>query len=207
VCAGLTAALALAASAAMAQSAGRISMEAEPGVPVLAGADNAGGGFTFDTGFDSGFTYGGALSFTDPRGLRGELELNYRENEVDEASAINLGPQNANGDVSAFTALANAYYDFETNSPWRPFVGAGIGITVGGADGMSSTFNNADDERALFTYQAGAGLAYEVSPNWTFSFGYRYTGTADSEFGSPQTGTIESEHSSHSILGGIRFTY
>lgn len=205
--AGLTAALALAAPAAMAQSGATIYLEVEPGTAIHADADNAGSGVAFDTGFGSGFTDGGALSFTDPRGLRGELELSYRENEVDETSVINLGPRTGNADISAFTALANAYYDFDTHSSWRPFVGAGIGITIGGADSTSSDFGRADNEGATFTYQAGAGLAYELSPHWTFSLGYRYLGATDSEFRSPRTGTFESEYSSHSVLGGIRFTY
>lgn len=63
-----------------------------------------------------------------------------------------------------FTALMlNGWYEFETNSAWRPYVGGGIGYTnvdavVETAPSVSS-FNDSDGG---FSYQIGFGVIFSV---------------------------------------------
>ncbi len=40
----------------------------------------------------------------------------------------------ADGDLSSTSLLINGWYEFETNSSWRPYVGGGIGYTNVDAD-------------------------------------------------------------------------
>ena len=65
--------------------------------------------------------------------------------------------------------MANAYFDYLTCTPWTPYVGAGLGLSHlkvdFGEDGKST--NN-------LAWQVMAGVAYDVTSNWTLDAGYRY---------------------------------
>ncbi len=61
-------------------------------------------------------------------GWRLEGELAWRDNSVDSFSVNTVSKNISNNNTGAVTAIVNALYDFENDSPVTPFLGAGLGI-------------------------------------------------------------------------------
>ena len=83
-------------------------------------------GLTLTTKLDTGIMATGAFgrSFGN---FRAEGELTYNTNDVSALSVPGVGGIAANGDVSTLAFMVNGYYDFSTNSKWKPYIGGGIG--------------------------------------------------------------------------------
>jgi len=147
----LIAALAiLAPGAARAQSAQDqlkgLYFELRGGGVLLDDADNSGPGLTGDivveSGFDTGYVVDGAIGYAHASGLRGEIALGYRSNDIDSLTIaddgglgglLDLGSLNGlstsavSGDARMISLMANGYYDFDLGGGLRPFLGAGVG--------------------------------------------------------------------------------
>ena len=173
----------------------------------------------FDTEFDPGFGVHGAVGHSWD-GFRLEGEVSYRKNDVDTLtvtsttgaiSSLNLdtlGSLDADGDVSALGFMANAWYDFDTGSPWKPFIGGGVGTArISLNDISSSTISLADDEDQVFAYQAGVGIGYELTPTIIVSLGYRFFGTLDPEFTDVDGIPFDAEYRSHNVEVGVRLHF
>ena len=164
-------------------------------------------GFTITTDFDTGFLGTGAFgrSFGN---FRAEGEVFYNTNDVDTVSALGISIAGS-GDVSTTGLMVNGYYDFETNSKWTPYIGGGIG-------GANVSINNlsivgiqiADDDTTVFAYQAKVGVAYEFSPAWEGTFGYRFFGTEDADFVDSVGDPFSTDGTqAHIVELGIRFRF
>ena len=184
--------------------------------------DGAGNSITFDTEFDTGFGVHAALGHSwDPYRL--EAEVSYRRNDFDtfditNVTAAGIGSFNTaikldgDGDVSALGLMVNGWYDVNTGSPWRPFVGGGLGLARISVNDASATVLGvsvllADDDDWVFAYQAGAGVGYEVNPNTVISLGYRFFATADPDFTTVDGDPFDAEYQSHNIEIGVRFFF
>ena len=118
------------------------------------------------------------------------------------------------GDLSAFTNefttsmlsfMANGYFDIPTNSPLRPYVGAGLGFAVAGVDEEIGGLNSTDSD-LVGAFQFMTGLGYDFSPKATFTFEYRYFTTSDPNF-LTAFGPLDTEFTSHDFLFGARFRF
>ena len=181
-------------------------------------SDSVGNSVTFETEFDTGFGVHGAIGHS-WGAFRLEGEVSYRKNDLDKfditnvtlagiGSFNNLGSFAADGDVWALGFMGNVWYDFRTRSPWKPFVGGGLGvarISINDASILGISF--ADDEDWVFAYQVGAGIGYEVTPGTIVSLGYRFFGTADPEFTDVTGVPFDAEYSSQNIEIGLRFSF
>lgn len=161
---------------------------------------------------DTGWLVDGAVGYAHDSGLRGELALGYRRNELDELTAGAISAD-AEGDISAFTAMANGYYDFHLDkygargaaANLTPFIGAGAGVAVvtakidevGGVD-----IGDDRDSDAVFAYQGIAGLSYAFTPNIAASVSYAYFATTDPNFDGAKV-----DYSSHNVMAGFRYTF
>ncbi|MFI3270558.1 MAG: outer membrane beta-barrel protein [Pseudomonadota bacterium] len=118
-----------------------------------------------------------------------------------------------NGEIGINTLMLNAFYDFKNNSDFTPYVGVGAGIAwvsmkgdIAGAVGFAShTENN-------FAWNLTAGVAYEITENWSADLGYRYLNAGDAKTESTTiagvTGHLEAKDiASHQIMLGVRYTY
>jgi opacity protein-like surface antigen len=115
----------------------------------------------------------------------------------------------AGGDVSAAALMANVYYDFDTNSKWRPFLGAGAGYANVGFNNITSGgFAIADDSGGAFAYQLKVGIGYAFTSALDGTLGYRYFGTADVDLvdstGLPFTAD---GLQNHAIEVGVRYRF
>jgi len=164
-------------------------------------------GVTLTTDLDTGILGTGAFgrSFGN---FRAEGELSYNTNDVSTVSALGVS-LGASGDVSTFGFMVNGYYDFETNSKWTPYIGGGIGGANVSINSLSVVgVPLADDDDTVFAYQAKVGVAYEFSPAWEGTLGYRFFGTEDADFVDSTGGSFSTDGSqAHIVELGFRFRF
>ena len=192
------------------------------------------GSVSFDTKFDTGYGVHGAIGHS-WGGFRLEGEVSYRKNDLDTFDITNVtlagigslsdvGNGDFSGDVTALAFMANAWYDFNTGSPWKPFIGGGLGtarislndvaltsLTILGVPiPLAAPEPLADDDDWVFAYQFGAGIGFEVTPTTTISLGYRFFGTANPDFTTVSAlGSVpfDAEYRSHNIEIGVRVSF
>ncbi len=183
-------------------------LELRAGAVFLDDADFDAGGSSGEIDFDAGGLVEGAAGYAHSSGFRGEIALGYRENELDRLRFNGGGASKANGDLGAFTTMANVLYDLDlgdlgVESPELrklvPHLGGGFGFAVLTLD---PDFGDSDSE-VEFAFQAIVGLSYHFTPNWAASFSYAFLGTSDPDF----DGDFETEYTSHNILFGARYSF
>ncbi len=164
-------------------------------------------GIPFSTDYDTGFIVSGSLG-KQSEIVRLEAELVYLENDYDSISILGLNAP-LEGDVSFFGGLVNIFYDFDTGSPWQPFLGAGAGyaqVSINDASTLGIPF--ADDDDSVFAYQFKLGLAYRYNAATDFLISYRYLGTEELEFSDAFGFPFSSDGvQSHSVQAGLRFRF
>ena len=149
---------------------------------------------------DPGLAVNGALGVGLGPMFRVEGEIAWHVNGAD----VSTVPQDFT--FSVVTFMGNGYLDFPTNSPLRPYVGAGVGFGVVNVQEDFSGFT-ASDSDAVAAFQFMTGVGYDISPRATFTFGYRYLTTSDPSFQLPVSGAFETEYNSHDFLFGARFRF
>jgi len=128
-----------------------------------------------ESGVDTGFL--GSLFYGATYGeYRFEGEIFRQENDTDFGA-----------DIETMGFLINGYYDFDIDSEWTPYIGAGIGY------GKAEIGSYDDND---FIWQVGAGMSYELNESTTLDFKYRYYSV---EVGDGYDG--------HTGLVGIRFKF
>jgi opacity protein-like surface antigen len=142
---------------------------------------------------DTGILFSGAVgrSFGN---FRAEGELVYNTNNISTFTVPGVGALSASGDVSTLVLMLNGYFDFPTNSKWKPYIGGGIGggnvsINSLSVQGMPAFA----DDGAVFAYQFKVGVAYEFTQAMDGTLGYRFLGTEASivERDAPRVNVIE----------------
>ena len=170
-----------------------------------AGFVSAGGDIDID--LNTGWLANGAIGYSSQIGWRVEIEGGYRENNLDDIELSGIGPTtntDLDGDASVLTGMFNAYFDFDPslygagNWPIIPFAGVGVGAArVKFDDGTGS-----DEKDLAFAYQVMGGMSVPVGDNITLSVMYAYLDTNELDFDG-----FEFDYSSHSVMGGVRFTF
>ena len=72
--------------------------------------------------------------------------------------------------------LFNTYFDINTNSPFEPYIGAGLGVSSlkASVDEDDPSDNESYKNNTNFAWQVGAGVVYNLNRNIDLDFGYRY---------------------------------
>ena len=145
--------------------------------------------------YDVGVALGMAIGYKLDENFRVEGEIAYQHNDLD-----TINSNAVSGDVQSVAFLANGYFDFKNNSPFTPYIGAGIGI----AGVFISNINNNTftDDAAAFAYHVGTGVDYKLNNKFTVGLKYRFFGTSDPQF---YYGDIE--YQSHNVYAGISYSF
>ncbi len=125
------------------------------------------------------------LGYAYGNGLRAELELARRANELSDL---------AGADVDATSLMLNGFYDFNRDGGWQPYVGLGVGyaqVEAGAADDSA------------WAWQALAGLGMALSDRLTLDVGYRYFQTRDLEFGP----ISDADYTHQAVTLGLRYQF
>ncbi|MGR8949504.1 MAG: outer membrane protein [Gammaproteobacteria bacterium] len=171
-----------------------------------------------DNEYETGFVVGGALGYDYGKiwslgGVRSEVELSYRENDIDVHSVSALGGDqpSSTGDASSTALMFNAYNDFHNQTAVTPYLGAGIGYAWADMSdfGIAAIPNVLDDDDSGFAWQLGAGVNYAMNKVLTLSVDYRYLNTDIDVTSSPAAGSTGSEVDldNHTVSFGIRYSY
>ena len=181
----------------------------------LVGDDAAGAGLSGSIDAKEGYSVGLAAGtdVLEQYGgvLRGEIALGFRSNEVDSLS-VQGEAGSATGDLSLFTAMLNAYVDYDLRLPVVPFVGLGVGYgrVELDADNVGS-FLKVTDAASVFAWNAmvGGTLAFTTTTDFTMS--YRYLATTDPKLDGRLLASgsqrFESEYDVHEIVLGMRVNF
>ncbi|MFP4533646.1 MAG: outer membrane protein [Desulfobacterales bacterium] len=165
-----------------------------------------GDGALLDFEFDEGYAFSAAIGGFLFDNWRAEAELAYQKNDFDKVSLAGSESADLDGDLDAWTFLGNFYYDFHNSTPFTPFLTAGIGgAFVEVTDLRSEAFESAHlagGDDFGFAYQAGAGLAWQVSEKLNVDFKYRWLGMDEADTRIPDT-----EFNSHNFYAGLRFLF
>ncbi|MDB5988065.1 MAG: P44/Msp2 family outer membrane protein [Nevskia sp.] len=152
----------------------------------------------FDAGYIGGLTFGYGTAF----GLRPELELDYRRNDVK-----SFGGGAISGYENAYSAMGNLWYDLKTPtgifSVVHPYLGGGVG---GARFAVRGTPGN-NDFSTKFAYQGGAGLGFDVTPNLTLSADWRYLQTSRGNFDLGVGSDARARYRSQSAMLGVRYSF
>lgn len=140
-------------------------------------------------------------------GLRLGVEGGYNIHKTD---SIKGGPAgNAIGDMTTFTLMGVVQKEFDIGSPFRPYVGAGVGWGWVDTDNVGPVFTAANYSNAQqdnFAYQLSAGVSYALTSDLDLTLGYRYLVVDDLKFKS-ETPSYKSDYNSHSVLIGVRAVF
>ncbi|HEX7969094.1 MAG TPA: outer membrane beta-barrel protein [Stellaceae bacterium] len=189
----------------------------------LEDADNTGNGnpLDFSSVMKTGYAYRAAFGAYRAPQVRVEGEVAYRRAGLDKLSVNNdaglgaaagsaplAGSVAASGHVSAISAMLNAYYDYDTESRWRPYIDAGFGaarLSMKRVSAAGVPVVNAFD--TVFAYQFGLGIGYEVTKSLTIAADYRYFTTLDPTFKDAAGSSFNSEFTSHNLSLGLRYRF
>ncbi len=159
--------------------------------------DSVGSG-DFDPGYVGAASIGYNIFFPESiADMRFELEASYRTNDLDELSGLS-----SDGDIRAYNAMFNGYFDFRNTWVIVPYVGAGFGASHIRLDhdGAGGAFPTIDDDDTVFAYQVMAGFTYPIGDNMSFGLEYRFMETEEFEFTNSLGGDFRDEYNHHSAL-------
>ncbi|MEE8268424.1 MAG: porin family protein [Nitrospinaceae bacterium] len=148
---------------------------------------------------DPAFVINGAIGVELNPMFRVEGEIGLHYNTADQ------GGSGIDWTFRTISFMGNGYFDIPTNSPVRPYIGAGVGFAAVNLESDAFGFTS-DDSDVVGAFQLMAGLGFDFSPKATFTFGIRYFTTADPNF-STFSGPIETEFTSYDFLFGARFRF
>ena len=139
--------------------------------------------------YDTGFSFGLGLGIEIKDNFRLQLDVGYMKNDVDPVSFdgalwwpnrpnLNGVQVTHSGDVSQLPIMFTGIFDLGSSDDIRPYVGFGIGTTrlrihtVNSAVGLTDGVGTDTDWE--FSYQAIAGIEFDLSPTSNMYIGYRY---------------------------------
>ncbi len=165
---------------------------------------------TLTTELDTGIFATGAFGRSfDNQIFRAEAEVLYNINDVSTLSVPGGGSPTASGDISTLGLMVNGYYDIDTNSKWRPYIGGGIGGANVSINSLSSLgVLIADDDTTVFAYQVKVGVAYEFTQALAGTLGYRFFATEDADFVDSYGDAFSADGiEAHIVELGVRFRF
>lgn len=151
-----------------------------------------------------GFGVIGAFGYDWGDNMRSELELGFHGTDFEDTG---FGP--AAGDVTAFSTMLNMYYDFQTNSKFEPYLGAGLGALWTDYD-LRSGGLTINDKDTSFMVQGMAGIAYRVSDNTDIDVSYRHRRGINNSYSAMLSGVdkvVDHDYRSQGIYAGIRVRF
>ena len=180
------------------------------------GRVDAGYSFENDFAIDDGPTFGLSaagdgdwsqylgLGYAMQNGFRLEGEVSHRWGELDPTPLIDQG-----GDVHAYAAMINLYYDFNRGGGFEPYLGVGVGAARINANAHDGTLpSHLDGEDTSIAYQALAGVAIGLGEQLDLDIGYRYFVAPEGEYGGTGAGAPwEAYYDDQAVTVGLRWQF
>ncbi len=87
------------------------------------------------------------------------------------------------GDITTLSLFVNAYYDFNRDSNFEPYVGVGLGFSDVDVTFNPSGVGIVDDGETVFAYQVKLGATMQFNDEWEGYAEYAYRMMDDVEVG------------------------
>ena len=170
------------------------------------------------SGYDEDGTFSGKEKFSDSSygarlafgakidALRSELELGWNKEFSKNYSEVDEDEVDKWKDTfKTKTLMLNAYYDIFTKAGFTPYVGAGIGLSR-----INAKIEDVKASDTSFAWQAGLGVAYNITDNLALDLGYRYMnyGKANGKWSDDEeAGKVKARLKTNEVLFGLRYTF
>jgi opacity protein-like surface antigen len=130
-----------------------------------------------------------------------ELEGVWTQQDADSNPAL--------ADITTIAAYLNGLFDFRLSDRFSLYAGAGIGAAWMDVGTMSDAVNDFDDEDGPFlSWQAKAGLMWQLSSNTGLTFGYRFINIDDNEIDNDaDNSSFDLETEQHVLELGLQFGF
>lgn len=164
--------------------------------------------------FEEGWGVAGAGGVKHSSGLRGEIELGFRTNEIDALSVNGGGGVTASGDYQAWTGMANVFFDFDNSTRVTPYIGLGAGVGIIDVDGSAAGIST-DDAFFAVLGQAIAGIDIEITDNISIFGDYRFITTlndnlkenAEFNINATTKADFDVDYHNSALFAGVRFYF
>lgn len=194
-----TAAVSLIASAAFAQEEG-FYIGVGGGLNAMHSSDIDGPTFNDELNNDEGFVGAGVLGYKYNNGLRSELELGYRKNDVDEINDVT-----ADGETEVYSAMVNLLFDLDISESVDTYIGGGAGGAFVRHDKVGPTqATRVDDTEFVPAFQGIAGLSYALSNKADIFLNYQYFHAVDPNFKNEANTKVDVDYDSSTVMLGLK---
>jgi len=150
----------------------------ESGLLTEARTDFSHSGGTDQAEYDLGYGLSGFAGYKFDHGLRLEMELGMRQNHISNIDTSIGDPDG--GKTRAETAFINAVYDFDNQSRFTPYLGAGIGVAHVSHDLVQRVAGETvHDDHTSLAGQAIAGISVKIDDRWDAFADYRHVWSAE----------------------------
>ncbi len=164
------------------------------------GSIDYGGGTDFDLENDWSQHLG--LGYAFQNGFRLEGELSHRYNDYDEGVLLD-------GNIHAWAAMLNGYYDFNRGGGVEPYLGLGVGAARL-VNSLNAGLIVSQDQDTVLAYQGMAGVAFNVTPQLAIDVGYRYFVADDADFDADTflgPATLDADYDHQAVTLGLRYQF
>ncbi len=147
---------------------------------------------TFDdinTSFDDDNGFALSVGYDFEGVARWDISAKRMKNDIDEVGGVPV----STGELESTSLVTNLWFDFNRKEMVQPYIGFGVGA--------AKVKSNDGDDTVLYG-QAGLGLNFKVSEEFTIDLGGRYFDTRQPEF---DNSTVE-YHGTNIVLG-FRFNF
>ena len=170
----------------------------------------------FPTNTSGSYTAGVGYDFSSWR-----LEFNYSKAiihadsvTINTAAGTAVSPSSSvpdfKQDINSYMAFG--YKDFNNESKWTPYAGAGLGIATISTDAMKTSVvgarNTAGDEKAVFSFAFKAGIDYEIAENTFIYTEATYQNFASHKAEESGRSTVSYDSSDYvALTAGLKFNF
>ncbi|NQY14966.1 MAG: porin family protein, partial [Henriciella sp.] len=207
----------------------KLDHDAEAGIPFTLGGNSE---------VDNGLLGSLGVGYAFGNGFRLETALTHRDADLSPTGGINgtgfpaststlIYSEHGDGDLQAWDLMVNVLYDFNRDSNFQPYLGAGVGamqidassrnIAAVQTDGSGTVIggpfgaNGFNDSETGLALQALAGVGIGVTDRLTLDLGLRALNIQDLDFtGVNEVGSAvsyQADYTDYSATGGLRYAF
>lgn len=146
---------------------------------------------------------------SDDLSVRLESEISWRSGGLNRLDVNGIANAAVGDGFSALSFMANGYLDFENDSRFTPYVGAGAGVVSIKGD-IQAGANVLDDSVTAFAFQGIAGIDISISESVSLFTDFRYfdaSGTTMTLTGSAGSGDLDTDYNAFTIGAGLRLKF
>lgn len=147
-----------------------------------------------DPSLEDEWTQSIGMGYAYSNGFRLEGELSHRFNKLEPEGTV------TGDDVHAWAMMLNGILEFNHDGAIHPYVGLGAGLARINlrTTGVPAT----SDNDSVFAYQGLAGLAFDLSEQWTADIGFRHFVANEGRYL-----TTDADYTNDSVTLGLRYQF